>query len=217
MHGKNLGLGKALESLKRGKFVVLFDSEKREAEADLVLPAGFATPQKIAVMRKDAGGLLCMATDGKTAKALNLPFASEVLVKSGNTTLKTIALKKTAYGDAPAFSIAINHANAFTGVTDDDKVLAAIAFTKISGKNANRKEFERQFHSPGHLPLLIGRGLERRRGHTELALRLCELAGLPPAVLVCEMLDIGKALSIPKAKAYAKRDNLVFLEGSEIS
>src|SRR3989344_772002 len=211
---KNISLSKALESLKRGKFVVLFDSKKREAEADLVLPAGSATPQKIATMRKDAGGLLCMATDGKTASALNLPFASEVLAKSGNKTLETIALKKTAYGDAPAFSIAINHANAFTGVTDDDKVLAAIAFAKIAGKNASRREFERQFHSPGHLPLLIGRGLERRRGHTELALRLGKRAGLPPAVLVCEMLGGSKALPTAKAKAYAKRNNLVFLEGS---
>ena len=214
---KNSPLEQALQSLKRGNFVVLFDSAKREAEADLVLPAGFATASRIATMRKDAGGLLCMATDRKTATALNLPFAAELTANSGNSTLETITLRKTAYGDAPAFSIAVNHKNAFTGVTDNDKVLAAKTFARIAGNGASRKEFEKNFRTPGHLPMLIGRGLENRRGHTELSLRLCELARLPPAVLLCEMLAVGKSLPNAKAKAYAKRNKLVFLDGSEIS
>ena len=206
---------KALSALKKGGFVVLFDSASREGEADLVLNAAFATPGKIALMRKDGGGLLCLAMDQNTAGKLGLPFAADMLSKTNS--VKKMVLQKTAYGDKPAFSISVNHKNAFTGITDNDRALAAREFAGIAQANGfSRKEFMENFRTPGHLQLLIGRGIEKRRGHTELALRLNELAGLPPAVLLCEMLGVGKALSKQKAEAYALRHKIPFVEGFKI-
>lgn len=64
--------------------------------------------------------------------------------------------------------------------------------------------------------LLIGRGLARRKGHTELSLELSRQAGLRGAMVLCEMLGSGRALAKAEAAAYAKRKGLVFIEGKEV-
>jgi len=60
--------------------------------------------------------------------------------------------------------------------------------------------------------------LKERLGHTELTVTLALLGGLSPVSVLCEMLDgtTGKALSIKKARDYAKRNKLVMVEGKEI-
>ena len=52
----------------------------------------------------------------------------------------------------------------------------------------------------------------------ELSIALARMAGITPAMVVCEMLDDnnGKALSKEKAKEYGKDNGLIFLEGQEI-
>ncbi|MDD5188882.1 MAG: 3,4-dihydroxy-2-butanone-4-phosphate synthase, partial [Methanoregula sp.] len=47
---------------------------------------------------------------------------------------------------------------------------------------------------------------------------MAEMAGITPAVTICEMLDdeSGYALSKSDAKQYALRNGLVFVEGSEV-
>ena len=193
--------------MAKGKFVVLCDAPDREGEADLVLSAKFATPKRMTFLREKAGGLLCLATDTPTARKLGLPYATELLSNSKYPALKKINSKKTAYGDAPAFSVWINHKSARTGVPDSDKSLAAKEFASIVSSE-KYADFARKFVSPGHLPLLIGRKLSERKGHTEMALKLCEIAGLPPAVLVCEMLGGSKALPQSNAAAFAKRNRI---------
>ena len=44
------------------------------------------------------------------------------------------------------------------------------------------------------------------------------MGGLSPVSVLCEMLDgtTGNALSIAKAKEYAKKNNLIMVEGREI-
>jgi 3,4-dihydroxy 2-butanone 4-phosphate synthase len=128
---------------------------------------------------------------------------------------------KTAYGDRPAFAIPINHKRVYTGITDNDRALTIRSMAELaeSGleQDAVRERFFSEFYSPGHIFLLIGRGIERRRGHTELSLELARRAGLSGAVVLCEMLGKGKALSKEKAKAYASEHGLVFIEGNEIA
>ena len=53
-----MSLESALESLKHGEFVLLFDSAGRENEVDMVVAAEFVTPEHVARMRQHAGGLL---------------------------------------------------------------------------------------------------------------------------------------------------------------
>lgn len=214
-----MSLKKSILSLKKGKPVVVYDSDDREGEADLIFHAKFATPKKIATLRKDAGGLICLAVSGETAKEIGLEFISDVLSRSGSK-LKNMNCSKTAYGDKPAFSISINHKNVYTGITDNDRSLTITSFAKLIERNKKPEEKKRvfldSFYTPGHVFLLIGSGIEKRKGHTELSLELANLAGLSGAMVLCEMLDLGTALPREKARNYAKKNRLVFLEGSEI-
>ena len=47
---------------------------------------------------------------------------------------------------------------------------------------------------------------------------MAEMAHITPAVTICEMLDdeSGYALTKADAKLYAKKNGLVFIEGSEV-
>jgi 3,4-dihydroxy 2-butanone 4-phosphate synthase len=201
----------AVAQLKKGGMVVLYDGEGREGEADLVLCARFASAEKIELLRKDAGGLICAAITKTAADSIGLPFFTELLEKGG---MKSVSCKKTAYGDRPAFSIPVNHRGVFTGITDDDRSLTLRKLDEVM--RDRRWEFAKEFYSPGHVFLLIGSGLEKRRGHTELSLELARRAKLAGAMVLCEMLGKGKALPKDDAEAYARRNGLPFVEGKEL-
>jgi 3,4-dihydroxy 2-butanone 4-phosphate synthase len=206
-----MGIDGAAAQLKKGGLVVLYDGEGREGEADLVFSARFASAEKLELLRKDAGGLICAAITKDAADSIGLPFFTDMLEKCG---MKSVSCKKTAYGDKPAFSISINHRNVYTGITDDDR---ALTLKKLDEVLRGRKwEFAKEFYSPGHVFLLIGRGLEKRRGHTELSLELAHRARLGGAMVLCEMLGKGKALPKEDAEAYARRNGLPFIEGKEL-
>lgn len=210
-----MGLDTAISALRKGKQIVLFDGSEREGECDLVIHAKAARPGELAVLRNEAGGLVCLATDLENARRMGLRFMTDILRGSG---LNEFTYKKTKYGDEPAFSIYINHRSNFTGIPDMDRSTTIIEFEKLVFGRKGKKEFSKAFKSPGHVPLLIGRGLDKRRGHTELALELVRKAGLSPAVVVCEMLDdnTGKALSKKKALAWARKRRIAFVEGREL-
>jgi 3,4-dihydroxy 2-butanone 4-phosphate synthase len=204
----------ALTALTEGRAIVVYDGNKREHEADLMLHAGFATPARIRALRS-AGGLLCLATDAATAQKLGLPFAADLLRASGGT-LRLLAASKTPYGDEPAFSIAINARDTFTGITDNDRATTAFEFAALVSDGCSAADFAQRFYSPGHVHLLIGRGLQARKGHTEIALELACRAGLSPAMLMCEMLGSGRALARGAALRYARAHRIPFVEGCEI-
>lgn len=52
-----------------------------------------------------------------------------------------------------------------------------------------------------------------------MSVALARMAGIVPAVTICEMLDdeSGNALSKADAKRYARDHNLVFVEGTEVA
>ncbi|MEW6722376.1 MAG: 3,4-dihydroxy-2-butanone-4-phosphate synthase [Candidatus Micrarchaeota archaeon] len=204
----------AVSALKKGRMVVVYDGDEREGEADLVLSARFATPEAVARMRKDAGGLLCAAMMKEDAERIGLPFFTDLL-EAGDVRLREISCRTTAYGDKPAFSLPVNHCRVYTGITDNDRSLTIRMLDEVVRERIG--DFRKEFYSPGHVFLLIGRGLANRRGHTELALELAGRAGLGGAVALCEMLGRGNALSKRMAQAYAKRNGLVFIEGKDIA
>jgi len=203
----------ALAQLRKGSVAVIYDSDGREGETDLVFSGRFAAPDKVETLRTDAGGLICVAMDGKDADALGLPFFVDLLERSG---FGALACKKTAYGEKPAFSISVNHRGVYTGITDNDRALTIKKLDGIVREQRGKGDFAGEFYSPGHVPLLIGRGLANRRGHTELALELARRGGLGGVMVLCEMLGKGNALPKAEASAYAERNGLIFLEGGEI-
>jgi len=50
-------------------------------------------------------------------------------------------------------------------------------------------EFAKNFRTPGHVHLLISRGIEKRAGHTELSTEILKIAGITPVACICEILD----------------------------
>jgi len=218
---------RALDALRSGRFVLIYDGDGREEETDLTIASEFVTPETIRTLRKDAGGLVCVTLAADVREQLGLPFMVEVLREAGRVypLLKEVAREDLRYDRRSAFSIAVNHRDTFTGVTDRDRALTISRLAALS-RHALREEngwaaqaFAKEFHSPGHVPVLNASNplLEGRRGHTELATALTVMAGLVPSATICEMMaDDGRALSKEDAKTYARERNLVFLEGQDI-
>ncbi len=215
----------ALEDLMAGKFVLLHDSTSREDEVDMVIAAEKVEPAHVARMRRDAGGLICIALHPRAAENLGLPFLTDIYGSAAEAhgVLEVTKPNDLPYDERSAFSIAVNHRRTFTGITDTDRALTISELGKISARALNGsavEEFGREFRSPGHVPLLrAAKGLlAERQGHTELTVALIELAGLTPATAICEMLDAEthRALSAEGAGEYAAENGLVCLESKDV-
>jgi len=213
--------------LQQGKFILIFDDDKREGETDIVMASEFVKPESIKTMRKDGGGLIFLMTSKQIADKLELPFLAEMYncIEDKYPVLKELAPNDIPYDSKSSFSLYINHRDTFTGITDIDRTLTMTKFAELSKKIqdtndiVSTKMFGKEFRSPGHVPICVAaeKLLDERRGHTELVVSILEMAGLSLAGSGCEIMgDNGKALSKEKAKQYAEDNNLVFLEGKEI-
>lgn len=213
-----MAIESGLESLRRGEFVLLFDSAGRENEIDMVAAAEFVTPEHVARMRQHAGGLLCAAVENSFARSLGLRYMHEILAESGPAQEMVMGL--APYGDHPTFSISINHYQTYTGITDRDRSLTIRELANIHGVENKKKRFVSSFKTPGHVPLLIAseRLLRERQGHTEMSVCLAQLAGLTPVTAICEMMDAETytALSVDKAHRYAKHNGIPLIDGKEL-
>lgn len=219
-----MSLEEAISALKRGDFVLLHDGNRRENEVDMVVAADFVTPEHVARMRQDAGGLICLSINYAFAKSLGLNYMHDILSNSHNVDMesKKMIIGTAPYGDRPSFSISINHSNTYTGVTDRDRALTISEMANLyKNTDKNKKQvFNSNFKTPGHVPVLIASEglLSNRLGHTEMSVYLTNLAGLSPAAAICEMLDSQTygALSIEKAKQYAKQNAIPYFDVSEL-
>ena len=206
-------VGAAIDAFRRGRPVCIHDAADREGETDLVYPAGAVTPDAVARMRNDAGGLVCVALSDDVSAALDLPFVQDVLDHP------TAADHDLAYDDRSSFSITVNHRETHTGITDEDRALT-ISELATAVADPDPAAFAETFRAPGHVHLLRAAPglLADRQGHTELGIALANAAELPPAVVVCEMLDdeTGRALPPATAQAYAERSDIPYVEGAEL-
>jgi 3,4-dihydroxy 2-butanone 4-phosphate synthase len=219
-----LTVTEAISALRSGNFVLVHDEKNRENEVDMVIAAEMIRPEHVAIMRRDAGGLLCLAISHDVATKLGLGYMHDMISSMGkiNPLFSKITRGKTPYGDRPSFSISINHRNTFTGITDNDRALTISKMAKVCKEidSGGVQEFASDFFAPGHVPLLIGSKnlLLDRMGHTELCIYLMQLAGLTPAVAICEMMDSNthKALTLDAAKIYAKRLTIPVVDAEEL-
>ncbi|HJK53675.1 MAG TPA: 3,4-dihydroxy-2-butanone-4-phosphate synthase, partial [Methanocorpusculum sp.] len=106
-------IDEALDALKQGKVILLYDFDNREKETDFAILSSAVTPETIRMFRKDGGGLICTAISGAAAQAFGLPFASDALRFAGDIVEKE--------GDVPydrrnhsSFSLWVNHRNTYT-------------------------------------------------------------------------------------------------------
>lgn len=216
----------AILNLRQGRFVLIHDFSDRENETDMVIAAQHVTPDHIKIMRKDAGGLICVAIRYDIANKLGLPYMLEILESASKNyhNLSELISSQAHYGKS-SFSISVNHRDTFTGITDMDRTLTIKELAKLCDlalKNFDdvQYRFASNFRAPGHVQLLIASDglISKRTGHTELSVYLAQLAGLTPVTVICEMLDDEnhKSLSSLSAKNYAKMHNIPFVEGYEI-
>jgi len=200
-------------AFRAGKPVLVHDAADREGEVDLVYPAHAVAPADVARLRNDAGGLVCVALADEVARAWDLPFAHEALDHPA------AADHDLGYDERSSFSLTVNHRDTYTGITDEDRALTISALGRAAGA-PDEVDFAGTFRTPGHVHLLRAAPglLADREGHTELGVALAREAGIPPAAVVCEMLDddTGGALPPAAARAYADRHGFPYVEGAQL-
>ncbi len=216
---------RALDEFRAGRFVLLHDSNSRENEVDMVIRARAVGPKQVAMMRQDAGGLICVALRADIADSFGIPYLTDIY-RAAQAKFKVLEAawpNDIPYDERSAFSITVNHRRTFTGVTDLDRALTISELGNLGERAANGgliDEFGSNFRSPGHVHLLrAAKGLlAERRGHTELVTALAEIAGVTPVVAICEMLDgrTNRALQGADAMEYARKHGMELLEGAEI-
>ena len=191
-------LEEGLEELKAGKFLIVVDDENRENEGDLVMPAEMVTPEAVNFVVKYARGLLCMPVIGERLDELQMP-----LMISQNSSEK----------NQTAFTVSVDYnINTTTGISAGDR---AATIKAILDPAAKPEEFTR----PGHLfPLRYHPGgVLARAGHTEAAVDLCEMIGMYPAGIVCEIMDEDGSMSrLPALEVFAEVHGLKILSIAQI-
>jgi 3,4-dihydroxy 2-butanone 4-phosphate synthase len=219
---------RGIEQVKQGKLVLIYDAEDREGETDFVIPAFSVTPKEVSYFRNTAGGLICIAIHPIAAEKLGLPLLSDILINVNDNfaALRRLVEGKgdLSYDKRSSFSLWVNHRDTFTGITDKDRALTlrkiGEAVDKVLNVDDSTYNFHTEFRTPGHVSILraTDRLLDERRGQTELSVALALLAGISPAMVICEMLDneTGGALHKMNAKAFASERGISFIEGKEI-
>ncbi|MDI6643987.1 MAG: 3,4-dihydroxy-2-butanone-4-phosphate synthase [Methanobacteriaceae archaeon] len=212
---------KALEALKKGEIVLVFDADNRERETDMIVAAELMKPEHVTIMRNDAGGLLCVPISAENSEKLRIPYMTDIMKEASSKypVLNELSPTDIPYDEKSAFSITVNHRKTFTGITDVDRALTVKELGLIC-KNGKQENFGKLFRSPGHVTLL--RAAEghvlKRKGHTEMSIALMEMAGLTEVAVCCEMMDdvSGGSLSTKDAKKYAETHGLIFLSGEDV-
>ena len=178
----------AIDSFRKGEIVIVVDDENRENEGDFICAAEKVTPEHVNFMLKYGRGQTCVPLLPETCKRLELPQ----MVQDNTAPLQT------------AFTVPVDHKDARTGITAQEKALAIRAL-------ADPKSVPGTFVRPGHLFPLEAKegGVLRRAGHTETAVDLAKLAGLFPAGLLTEILnETGNRATRDELLEIAKKFNL---------
>ena len=187
----------ALKRIRRGEMVLVIDDEDRENEGDLQMAASWVTAGALNFMLRWARGLICM------------PAAPEVI---DALELTPMVPPEHAGCDTP-FTVPIDHVDAGSGISAADR---ALTIRRVVDRDARPSEFRR----PGHVfPLRAAPdGTLERRGHTEAAVDLALLAGLPPVAVTCEVLDDdGDAASGDVLRAFAVRHRIAMVSIDQIA
>ncbi len=222
----------AIRAFSQGNPVMVFDSDFREKETDLLWPATAATPAVMRRLRIDCGGLLFLAIGDEIGQMFDLPWLQDLHTHpelvNDNPVLSHLITNDLQYDTRSAFTLSINHRDTYTGITDRDRSLTTKRFGELSGSLMEKsisgeeafKQLGKEFRTPGHIPVCRESpgGLKSRQGHTELAVAIARLAGQVPATIGAEMLqpDGDGALSIKDARTYAAKHNIPMITGDDL-
>jgi len=191
-------LEEALEDLRNGKFVIVVDDEQRENEGDLVIAAEKMATEAVNFIVTHARGLLCMPMLGERLDELEMP-----LMISENAAVK----------EQTAFTVSVDYKiGTTTGISAADRSATVLAMIDPEVRPS-------EFTKPGHLfPLRYHPGgVLARAGHTEAIVDMCNIAGMYPAGVVCEIMNEDGSMSrLPDLEVFAKTHDLKILSIAQI-
>ncbi|HEY8382898.1 MAG TPA: 3,4-dihydroxy-2-butanone-4-phosphate synthase [Microvirga sp.] len=179
----------AVEAFARGEIVIVTDDDDRENEGDLIVAASLCTPEKLAFIIRNTCGIVCAPLTAEEARRLRL----DPMVASNDAPL----------GTAFTVSVDVRH-GLTTGISAEQRCNTVRA---LANGNMGAADFVR----PGHIFPLIAKdgGVLMRSGHTEAAVDLCQLAGLPPVGVICELAnDDGTVMKGAQIDAFAEKHAL---------
>lgn len=186
-----------IAELAAGRMLVVVDDEDRENEGDLVIAASMATPEAINFMITHGRGLVCLPLTAERLDELKIPPMTDENTSEQGT----------------AFHVSIGAKGRITtGISPKDRcetVTAAI-------DPATRPE---DISMPGHVFPLRARpgGVLERAGHTEAAVDLARLAGLPPAGVICEIINPdGTMARRPELEVFASEHGLKMITVADL-
>ncbi len=182
-------VAETVEAIRRGDLVVVTDDDDRENEGDLVCAASLCTPEKMAFIIRNCCGIVCAPMTGDEARRLHLQ--------------PMVATNDAPLGTAFTVSVDVRHGMT-TGISAEQRANTVRA---LANGNMGASDFVR----PGHVFPLVARegGVLMRSGHTEAAVDLCRLAGVPPVGVICELAnDDGTVMVGPQIAAFAAKHNL---------
>jgi 3,4-dihydroxy 2-butanone 4-phosphate synthase/GTP cyclohydrolase II len=179
----------AIEDIRQGKMVVVCDDENRENEGDLTMAAQFVTPEAINFMRKEGGGLICLALTPDRCDELGL----DLMAAKNESAFET------------AFTVSIEaRSGVSTGISAADR--ARTIQVAIDPKSSPRDLVQ-----PGHIFPLKAKagGVLERVGQTEAAVDLARLAGLNPSGVICEIMnEDGSMARVRDLEPYCARHDV---------
>ena len=187
----------ALKDFREGKFVLVADDESRENEGDLIMAAQFADAKAINFLAREARGLICVPMEVKRLDDLQLPPMAQV-----NT---------DRHGTAYRMSVDARLGTT-TGISAVDR---ALAIKVLLDPKTQPSDLMR----PGHtFPLAaVPGGVLVRAGHTEAAIDLCNLAGLYPAAVICEVMnEEGNSANLDELAVMAKQHDIKIITIEEL-
>ena len=178
-----------LEAFAKGELVVVTDDEDREGEGDLIVAASLCTADKMAFIIRHTSGIVCAPVTTEDARRLRLdPMVAHN--ESAHTTAFTVSIDYKPDGG--------------TGISAEERASCCRA---LANPNVGANDFAR----PGHIFPLIARdgGVLLRSGHTEAAVDLCKLAGLPPIGVISELMnDDGTVMKGEQVARFAAKHKL---------
>ena len=189
---------RAIEELRRGRMIIVTDDQNREGEGDLMAAAARITADDVNLMAREARGLICCAVDASRAERLELAVQAD-------------GKGESLHGTAFTQSVDWVHGTS-TGISAADRAatLRGMADTESRPEDLAR---------PGHIFPIVARagGVLERGGHTEAAVDLCRLAGLPPACVICEIMsDDGSMARGKDLEGIARRLSVPIISVADI-
>jgi 3,4-dihydroxy 2-butanone 4-phosphate synthase/GTP cyclohydrolase II len=177
----------------------MVDDPARENEGDLVFAACHATPELMGFAVRYTSGVICLPMEASDLDRLNLP--------------PMVAVNEDPKGTAYAVSVDGRNETITTGISAHDRACTS----RMLADPATTAE---QLSRPGHVfPLrAVPGGVLRRRGHTEAAVDLVRLAGLPPVGVIAELVaDDGSLLRLPQLRLFARRHRLTMVSIEDLA